>query len=142
MTFPNRNLFLRQQHELYKLYNALTFMNKRGFISSIVILVLAVLIGMAIFLINKSAKSEEVEKKGEENKLRLIDNSNVAENEAEIVYPGSNIEKCDASEPSKIFDACKGLSKDESYSFIFNEKGNWDYHDNLNSNLKGTLTVV
>jgi len=48
------------------------------------------------------------------------------------VYPGSGIEKCDTSEQSGIFDACKGLKPGESWSFTFNEKGSWGYHDHLN----------
>ncbi len=39
------------------------------------------------------------------------------------------------------FDACKGLKKDESFSFAFNEKGSWKYHDHLNPNLFGTVNV-
>lgn len=39
------------------------------------------------------------------------------------------------------FDACKGLAQGESYSFVFNIKGNWGYHDHLNPGLKGTIVV-
>ncbi|MEK6932846.1 MAG: plastocyanin/azurin family copper-binding protein [Nanoarchaeota archaeon] len=48
------------------------------------------------------------------------------------VYPGSSIEKCDTGEQSGIFDACKGLKPGESWSFTFNEKGSWGYHDHIN----------
>ena len=47
------------------------------------------------------------------------------------VYPGSGIEKCGTSEQSSIFDACKGLKQGESFSFTFNQKGSWSYHDHL-----------
>ncbi|MBI2580683.1 cupredoxin domain-containing protein [Candidatus Woesearchaeota archaeon] len=30
------------------------------------------------------------------------------------------------------FDACKGLAQGESFTFVFNEKGSWKYHDHLN----------
>jgi plastocyanin len=30
------------------------------------------------------------------------------------------------------FDACKGLAQGESWSFTFNQKGSWNYHDHLN----------
>ena len=33
------------------------------------------------------------------------------------------------------FDACKGLKSGESWSFTFNEKGTWNYHDHLNPSL-------
>lgn len=39
------------------------------------------------------------------------------------------------------FDACKGLAKDESFLFTFNEKGTWGYHDHLNPSLHGTIIV-
>ncbi len=39
------------------------------------------------------------------------------------------------------FDACKGLAPGESWSFQFNEKGSWNYHDHLNPSLVGTVKV-
>lgn len=39
------------------------------------------------------------------------------------------------------FDACKGLAEGESFTFIFNEKGSWKYHDHLNPSLFGTIVV-
>jgi plastocyanin len=47
------------------------------------------------------------------------------------VYPGSGIEKCGTPAQSGIFDACKGLAQGESYSFKFDQKGDWKYHDHL-----------
>ncbi len=58
------------------------------------------------------------------------------------VYPGSDISKCsDPVEKTKIFDACKGLEKQESWSFILDEKGTWKYHDHLNPGSTGTVVV-
>ena len=57
------------------------------------------------------------------------------------VYPNSDIKKCGTSEEQNIFDSCKGLNEVESYSFIFNEKGSWKYHDHLSSRIKGTIVV-
>lgn len=54
-------------------------------------------------------------------------------------YPGSDIAKCDSGE--EIFDACKGLSKGESFSFTFNEVGEWRYHNHLNPSLTGVVVV-
>jgi len=55
------------------------------------------------------------------------------------VYPGSDINKCGSDET--IFDACKGLEQGESFSFTFNEKGSWKYHDHLSVSSTGTIVV-
>jgi plastocyanin len=47
------------------------------------------------------------------------------------VYPGSDITKCGTAAQASIFDACKGLAQGESYSFKFDQKGDWKYHDHL-----------
>lgn len=39
------------------------------------------------------------------------------------------------------FDACKGLAQGETFSFTFNQKGAWKYHDHLNPGLTGTIVV-
>ena len=57
------------------------------------------------------------------------------------VYPGSDINKCDTAEQSDTFDACRRLSQEETFSFTFNERGNWRYHDHLNPTTTGTITV-
>ena len=57
------------------------------------------------------------------------------------VYPGSDIKKCSTAEKSNIFDACRGLAQGEEYSFTFNEKGSWNYHDHLVAGLRGTIIV-
>src|SRR3989344_4210357 len=57
------------------------------------------------------------------------------------VYSGSGIEKCGTSEEGNIFDACRGLKQDESWSFTFNEKGEWNYHDHLTTGLYGKAIV-
>jgi plastocyanin len=57
------------------------------------------------------------------------------------VYPGSSIKKCGTPKQDKIFDACRGLNQGESWSFIFNEVGEWYYHDHLNPSLKGNIVV-
>lgn len=55
------------------------------------------------------------------------------------LYPGSGIDKCGTGE--EIFDACRGLAKGESFSFNFNEKGSWKYHDHLSVSSTGTIVV-
>jgi len=57
------------------------------------------------------------------------------------LYPGSGIEKCGTPEEDKIFDSCKGLAPGESWSFIFNEIGDWSYHDHLNPSWRGKIIV-
>lgn len=57
------------------------------------------------------------------------------------VYPGSDIKKCGTAEQSAIFDACRGLNPGESWSFQFNEKGSWNYHDHLGPTKFGKIVV-
>ncbi len=64
-----------------------------------------------------------------------------AKHPTHTVYPGSDIKKCGTSEQDKIFDACKGLKEDESWSFTFNEKGTWFYHDHLDVSLFSKIIV-
>ncbi len=56
-------------------------------------------------------------------------------------YPGSSIKKCGTSEESSIFDACKNVEAGSSWSFTFNEKGTWAYHDHSNPTLFGKVVV-
>lgn len=58
------------------------------------------------------------------------------------VYPGSSITKCGTAEQSTIFDACKGLGKGESYSFTFNNAGEWAYHNHVNAKQFGKVIVT
>mgnify|MGYP001584862973 FL=1 len=39
------------------------------------------------------------------------------------------------------FDACKVLAQGESFSFTFNEKGSWNYHDHLRPSNTGKIVV-
>ena len=57
------------------------------------------------------------------------------------VYPGSDINKCGTSEASAIFDACHEMKPGELYSFIFNEKGTWAYHDHKYPSRFGKIVV-
>ena len=56
-----------------------------------------------------------------------------------LVYP-EKTGKC-ALIGGSDFDACRGLKQRESYSFTFNEKGSWKYHDHLNPKLFGEIIV-
>ena len=57
------------------------------------------------------------------------------------VYPGSGLIKCGTAEQANIFDACKGLATNEEFTFTFNSKGSWNYHDHQNPSLTGTVVV-
>lgn len=57
------------------------------------------------------------------------------------IYPGSSVGKCGTSMQTQTFDACKGLSRGESFVFTFGEAGNWRYHDHLNPGTRGTIVV-
>lgn len=57
------------------------------------------------------------------------------------LYDGTSLsEHCqDGSESS--FDACEGLSSEETYEFTFDKTGEWKYHDHLNPSDTGTIIV-
>lgn len=56
-------------------------------------------------------------------------------------YPGSGIEKCGTADEKNIFDAC-GIVPRKDYSFVFNEVGDWKYHDHLMPSIVGEINVV
>ena len=64
-----------------------------------------------------------------------------AQHPTHTVYPGSGIEKCGTAEQPNIFDACGGVGPGESFSFTFNEKGEWFYHDHLDPTKFGQVIV-
>ena len=57
------------------------------------------------------------------------------------IYPGSDIQKCDTQEESRIFDACRSIAPGGSWSFVFQVQGNWGYHNHLNVSHTGKITV-
>ena len=57
------------------------------------------------------------------------------------IYPGSDIKKCGTPQEKEVFDSCRGLLFGDRYSFTFNEKGSWKYHDHLSVSLTGTIVV-
>ncbi|HIH17997.1 MAG TPA: hypothetical protein HA250_01250 [Nanoarchaeota archaeon] len=61
------------------------------------------------------------------------------------LYPGTNIGTCFSgteAEKAKMFDSCRALEQGESWSFTFNEKGKWGYHDHRAETLVGTIEVA
>ncbi|MBI2144614.1 hypothetical protein HYU17_05740 [Candidatus Woesearchaeota archaeon] len=57
------------------------------------------------------------------------------------VYPGSGISKCGTPEAATIFDACTALGQGEAFTFRFDKKGTWGYHDHWTPTMKGTVVV-
>ncbi len=39
------------------------------------------------------------------------------------------------------FDSCQSLKQGDVFSFVFNHKGEWEYHDHLNLALRGKIIV-
>ena len=58
-------------------------------------------------------------------------------------YPGSAYAKCfdGTSDKSKLFDACRGLTQGEEWSFVFGEAGEWFYHDHNMADMFGKIIV-
>ena len=57
------------------------------------------------------------------------------------LYPGSDIALCGTAEAAGIFDACGSISSGGTYSFTFNEAGEWKYHNHLRATQTGTIVV-
>lgn len=58
------------------------------------------------------------------------------------IYPDSGIAKCGTEEAVNIFDACEERRNGESYSFAFEETGEWNYHNHLRPKDAGTIVVL
>jgi plastocyanin len=58
------------------------------------------------------------------------------------VYPGADIGNCfDEIPDNEFFDACRMLDEGETYSFTFNEVGEWHYHDHRQASMTGVIVV-
>ena len=57
------------------------------------------------------------------------------------IYPGSSRSKCGTAQEARIFDACRSVAPGDSWSFAFEEAGEWGYHNHLRANHKGTIIV-
>src|SRR3989338_4655211 len=60
---------------------------------------------------------------------------------ASAVHPSHNVYPESGGCIGSKFDACRGLKQDETYSFTFNQKGAWKYHDHLSAGSTGTIIV-
>ncbi len=58
------------------------------------------------------------------------------------VYSGTTLfEHCGTPLENSAFDACRGILPGDSWSFIFEKKGSWNFHDHLNPQYRGTIIV-
>ncbi|MEX2054461.1 MAG: hypothetical protein WD883_02885 [Candidatus Colwellbacteria bacterium] len=57
------------------------------------------------------------------------------------VYPGSDIELCASAALGVLFDACGDIAPGETWSFTFNEGGEWAYHNHLDATHFGRVVV-
>lgn len=58
------------------------------------------------------------------------------------LYSGTSLsEHCGSPAEKDSFDACRGIQPGESWSFQFNKKGTWQYHNHLNATHTGTIVV-
>ena|SRR3989344_5006798 len=57
------------------------------------------------------------------------------------VYSDTSLSDHCPDEANTSFDACKGTSPGESWSFTFTKAGEWKYHDHLHPNLFGAIVV-
>ena len=58
-----------------------------------------------------------------------------------IVYSGSSLSEHCPDTAGTSFDTCKGIAPGSSWSFTFNKKGSWGYHDHLNASHFGKIIV-
>lgn len=57
------------------------------------------------------------------------------------LYSGTSLTEHCPDTAGTAFDACTGIQPGNSWSFTFNKKGTWKYHDHLNPSSIGTIIV-
>lgn len=57
------------------------------------------------------------------------------------IYSGTSLQDHCPDTTGTAFDACTGIQPGKSWSFTFNKKGTWKYHDHLNPSHTGTIIV-
>ncbi|MGH2621878.1 MAG: cupredoxin domain-containing protein, partial [Anaerolineales bacterium] len=58
------------------------------------------------------------------------------------LYPGSGNEFCGTDQQATSFDACTALMPGDTFSFTFDYPGLWRFHDHLNPQLSGKVSVL
>ncbi len=56
-------------------------------------------------------------------------------------YPGTDIKNCATAEAGTMFDPCAPIAPGDSWSFTFNEKGEWSYHNHMGPTEIGKVIV-
>ena len=56
-------------------------------------------------------------------------------------YPGTHINNCGTSAATGTFDSCGNIAVKNGWTFVFNEKGSWVYHDHNDPTRTGTIIV-
>src|SRR3989338_5586183 len=64
-----------------------------------------------------------------------------ADYDSEGSFSGSKACVSEGVAKKGAFDSCSGLKKGESWSFIFEQKGAWNYHDHLQAGKYGKVIV-
>jgi plastocyanin len=57
-------------------------------------------------------------------------------------YPESDIQICGTPQAGAAFDACDGVLPGGTFEFVFVHAGQWPFHDHINPQLKGSITVI
>ena len=58
-----------------------------------------------------------------------------------IVYAGTSLQEHCPDTAGESFDACTSTQPGDSWSFTFNKKGTWKYHNHVNASHFGTIIV-
>ena len=56
-------------------------------------------------------------------------------------YSGTSVQQHCPDTAGTAFDACEGVAPGKTWSFVFNKKGEWGYHDHLNPSKFGKVIV-
>lgn len=73
--------------------------------------------------------------------VKFVNNSSQSVWPASAVHPTHRIYPTIGGCIGSTFDACRGLQPEESWSFTFEIKGTWKYHNHLNATQFGTVVV-
>lgn len=57
------------------------------------------------------------------------------------VYDGTNLQTHCATGATPSFDACRNMTRGQSYSFTFTKKGSWGYHNHSQASHFGRVVV-
>lgn len=73
--------------------------------------------------------------------VRFVNQGSRAVRPASGIHPTHNLYPEKGGCINSSFDACRGLQQGESFSFTFNFKGTWPFHDHFQPSLTGRIIV-